>query len=194
MQKEGLPISEFSEALALLRRLDRASENARDTLLEFLEILGAERRFLEIGAHEIYKNATFSSPIFTVEGAEELLHTLSLHHVLALVSNGDVSQQMEKLKKAGIDSRIFSKIAISEEKCKRSRYEVIVEELGFSPSQVVVCGDRISVDLTPAKELGFKTVHVRWGRGMNSVGMKSDVDYTISSLKEVSLILKCFKS
>lgn len=189
MQMEGLQIGDGEEALQQLRRIDNSSESARSALSEFLEILGADRRFLEVGIEEVYGDAPVDIELFPLEGAVEVLFELSISHELALVSNGKKEVQSEKLKKAGIDSRIFSKIAVSEEKSKKARYRAIVEELGYSPSGVVVCGDRIAIDLRPARELGYKTVQMRWGRGLSSTGAKGDVDYTIHSLKEIKAIV-----
>jgi len=114
---------------------------------------------------------------------------LSVFHQLALVTVGIYDRQLLKLKKAGIDTALFSKIIVTEERNKKTHYQTIIDELAISPSEVVVCGDRIPIDLTPAKELGLKTIHMRWGRGLNSYGNKGDVDYAISRLIELKEIL-----
>lgn len=187
--QEGLELPHFEEGLELLKRLDSISDSSRRSLAEFLEISNADPRLLEIGLKEIYENISADLPVFPLDGAIEVLNELALDHQLALVTIGKQQQQMEKLKKAGIDSGIFSKIAVSEERDKKKYYQMIVEELGYTPSEVVVCGDRIPVDLAPARELGCKTIQMRWGRGLNSIGFKSDVDYTISHLKELKEII-----
>ena len=66
---------------------------------------------------------------------------------------------------------------------------MIVDELGYSPSEVLVCGDRIPADLIPARELGFRTAQIKWGRGLNSTKHKGDVDYSISALGELKGIV-----
>jgi putative hydrolase of the HAD superfamily len=185
----GLVLPDFSEALDLLRRLDSVAESAGSALAEFVEILGADKRLFEVGVKEIYENLPLDLPVFPLEGALQLLCSLGQHHKLALVTIGKHSQQMEKLKKAGIDSRVFSKIAITEEKNKKPQYQIIVDELGHSPAEVLVCGDRISLDLIPARELGFKTVQVQWGRGLNPGKCRRDVDYSISKISELKDIV-----
>jgi FMN phosphatase YigB (HAD superfamily) len=190
MMRAGLQVPDTGEALECLKRLDSTSESARHTLAEFLEILGAGSHLFEVGVKEIYENLPADFSIFPLEGAIELLDQLSQSHQLALVTVGKQSQQMDKLKKAGIDSRIFSKIVVSEERNKKPHYQSIVDELGYEPAQVIVCGDRIPLDLAPARELGFKTVQMRWGRGLHSTGRKNDVDHTISELKEMKEIVE----
>lgn len=189
MVREGLSVPDFTAALDLLRRLDSTSESARSALAEFVEILGTDQRFFDIGVKEIYENVSLELPIFPLDGAIELLTDLGQQHQLALVTVGKQSLQMDKLKKAGIDSRIFSKISVTEERNKKPHYQMIVDELGYAPTEVIVCGDRIPVDLIPARELGFKTVQMQWGRGLNSIGFKGDVDYCISELKEIKNIV-----
>jgi len=185
----GLKISDFSEAYEMLRRLDECSESSRQTLAEFIEVIGADLRFFEIGLKEVYENLSPDLPIFPLDQAIEVLIELKQNHDLALVTVGKEHQQLAKMKKAGIDTAFFSKIVVSEERNKKPHYQTIVEELYFSPSDVIVCGDRIHVDLVPARELGFKTVHMKWGRGLNFVNAKSDVDYAISHLTELKQIV-----
>ena len=189
MVREGLEVADYQESLHLLRRLDSSAESARAAVSEFIEILGADKRFFEIGVKEIYENLSSELPIFPVDGALELLADLAAQHQLAIVTVGNPVQQMEKLKKAGIDSHIFSKIAVIEERNKKPHYQTIVDELGYASSEVLVCGDRIPLDLVPARELGYKTVQMQWGRGLNSSGFKGDVDYSISELKDLKNII-----
>ena len=189
MVKHGLVIPHFSEALNLLRRLDSAADSARSALAEFVEILGADKRFFEMGVKEIYENTSLELPVFPIDGAIDLLMDLGQQHQLALVTVGKLPLQMDKLKKAGIDSQVFSKIAVIEEKNKKPHYQRIVDELGCLSTEVLVCGDRILIDLLPARELGFKTVQMLWGRGLRFSEYRGEVDYCISELKELKNIV-----
>lgn len=190
MVAAGLALPDFSEALDLLRRLNSFAESAKAALSEFIEIWGADKQFLEIGVKEIYEKLPEDLPIFPLDGAIETLLDLGQQHQLALVTVGKPMQQMEKLKKAGIDSRIFSKISVTEERSKKPHYQMIVEELGYSPTEVIVCGDRIPIDLIPARELGFKTVQMLWGRGLNGYPNNlKNVDYSISEFSELKGIV-----
>jgi putative hydrolase of the HAD superfamily len=189
MAQEGLRIPDFHEALELLRRLNGASDSARSAIAEFVEILGIDKKFFEIGVKEVYENIPSEMPIFPLEGAIEILMELSKQHQLALVTIGNPMLQMDKMKKAGIDFRIFSKIAVAEEKNKKFHYQMIMDDLGYSPAEVLVCGDRILIDLAPARELGVKTVKMQWGRGLSFSGYKGEVDFCISELKELNDIV-----
>ncbi len=193
----GLVVPDFAGALELLRRLDSSAISARAALSEFIEILGADKLFFEIGEKEIYEGPGPDLPIFPLEGAIQLLSDLGEQHQLALVTVGNHDQQMEKLKKAGIDSRIFSKILITREANKKPHYQTVLDELGYAPSEVLVCGDRVLVDLIPAKELGMKTVQMQWGRGLKPVNSRRDIDYSITeiyALKNIVNSLMTFSS
>jgi FMN phosphatase YigB (HAD superfamily) len=189
MVSEGLVIADFLETLNLLRRLNSTSDSARTAIAEFVDILGIDKVFFEIGVKEVYENIASDLPIFPLDGAIEMLTELSCQHQLALVTLGRPSLQMDKMKKAGIDSRIFSKIVVTEEKNKKIHYQLIMDELGYNSTEVLVCGDRVPLDLIPARELGLKTVKIQWGRGLSSVGYKDKVDYCISELKELKNIV-----
>lgn len=184
MVREGLLVPHFSEALDLLRRLNTFAESAREALAEFIEILGADVRFFHSGVEEVYENFSDDLSVVSLEGVLETLSELAQEHQLALVTMGFPVWQMEKLKKAGIDFHLFSKIVIVDQGSKGSAYQTVVNELGYAPEEVLVCGDRILVDLLPARDLGFKTVQMQWGRALNpSLRDGENVDYRILEMR-----------
>ncbi len=189
MAAAGLVISGFTEALIQLKRINEAAASSIEAITEFVEIHGGNASHIEIGKQQLHADIPEDLPIFPVEGAVELIVELAQHHQLALVTIGKLSRQMGKLKKAGVDSAFFSSIIASEEKNKKSPYQWLLESYRYNPQETVVCGDRIAVDLAPGKELGFKTVHLKRGRGLNYTGQKEDVDFQITALKDMKNII-----
>jgi putative hydrolase of the HAD superfamily len=189
MIEKGLFISDVDQALEELKRIDATSSSAKDAIAEFLEIHNADREFLHIAVKEIYENLSAQLPVFSFEGVVEGLKILAEVHHLALVTKGQREQQLAKLKNAGIDFRIFSKIAVCGEEGKGLHYNRVMEELGFEPLDVVVCGDRVAKDLTPAKELGAKTIHMLKGRGKRQSDLTGDVDYRVNEFHEILEII-----
>jgi len=195
MVEAGLQIGDFQEALTVLKRLDTAAMSASQTLLEFLEITHSDKKYFDIGNAEVYGPLPQDFPVYPLDQALNVLSDLAREHQIALVSMGKPEQQMLKLKNAGIDSTIFSKILSSEDRDKKPHYKIILDELGFAPSQTLVCGDRVKRDLSPAKELGCITVHMQWGRGLSSLlsalphYIARDVDYAIKKLSQIKDIL-----
>ncbi len=187
MMRAGLPISDENEALDLLKRLDQTADSARHSLSEFLDIMDGKEQFYSIGEETIYGGFPEDIVILTLDDVPEILNELKDQHQLALVTVGKKDLQLKKMEKAGIDSSIFSKIIVSEDRNKKPHYETIIEELRFTPKETIVCGDRVNIDLTPAKELGCKTIHMRWGRGNSHHGTasKADVDFAVTKFKHI---------
>lgn len=190
MVAAGLSLSSFSEALQLLKRINKMAYSSREALAEFIEILGGDAAHLEVGKQQLCGACLPADlPIFPLDGAVEVLTELSYTHELTIVTIGKLSLQMEKLKKAGIDSAFFSKIIVSEDGNKKNHFTSLQKEFDYLPNEIIACGDRFASDLAPAKELGFKTVHIKWGRGLNNQVKKSDVDYQINTLNELKDII-----
>lgn len=189
MVREGLELDDFEEALKLLLRLDLAAESAKIAIEEFLDINEFDLRFLQIAEHEVYHTFSEDLPVYSLAGAKEALSELSYENKLAIVSRGKIDQQLFKLKKAGIDTSFFCKIVILEKESKKESYRLLGEEFGFSSKETIVCGDRISIDLVPAKQLGCWTVHMKKGRGILSQGNDGEVDFSITELSQLKKVL-----
>ncbi len=160
----------------------KANENAyssSDVLKEFLD---------EHSAIEVMKLVN-RFPLNAIEvkcvpGAKQLIDELKGEHKLGIVSAGRYEQQVEKLERAGIDLGCFAFIEVCEDHDKASIYEKIILK-SKDPRNILVVGDRIQSDLSPAKKLNMRTAHLRFGRGLNNTGLKCDVDVTIDAISEV---------
>lgn len=196
MINRGLVVDHFHKALEILKMIDAYSESTLHALKEFLEIHDVpQEKFLEVACHEVYHSQDFEQDVLPTKGAIETLFDLSKKHSLAIVSAGVLDIQLEKMKKAGIDTSIFSRIVVCKEGGKKQYYEQILGDLKFQPRDVVVCGDRIIRDLSPAKALGCFTIHMKWGRGLRQKREAQEIDFSIASLDQLkSIILQLEKS
>lgn len=192
MKSAGLEIEDTEEAFERLKHLSVSSMNTETAIKEFLEINEADPSLCALAVEEVYHNKEFDEVLPTLN-AKEILLDLSRRHILAIVSVGVLEIQLEKMKKAGIDTALFSRIVVSKEPDKKIYYQQIMEDLGVPALDVLVCGDRIKRDLAPGKGLGFRTVHIRWGRGVHQRGSKALVDFTITSLTELRPIVAQFE-
>lgn len=190
MVEEGLEIDNFEKAATLLDQINRSSENSTQVLKKFLYCVGGDPALLTVGQKVVYGTIPEDLKVLPLPQASEVLKNLKKSQLLALVSIGHSEQQCLKMKKAGLDLTLFSKIAIIAKEDKKSSYQEILEGLNQKPAQTVVCGDRIRRDLTPAKELGCRTIQMLWGRGLCSVGPSSDVDFKIRTLSEIQGIIE----
>ncbi len=170
-----------------------------DELLEINDVANSSGEALEtfLSKHgalehvESAKNALDHYPIKsvqTVPDALEIIEELAREHTLALVTAGRRLQQLLKLEKAGLSNKYFNSIDVTHMRGKKNIYTSLLKKWDTKPSKILVVGDRIATDLQPARELGMKTIYLRWGRGRKMTGLKTDVDYTIDTLKQLTAI------
>ncbi|MEN9343589.1 MAG: hypothetical protein RLZZ453_376 [Chlamydiota bacterium] len=189
MREGGLQVKSEKESFALLCRLNERSLSGGAALSEFVELLGGAPSVLQRGMDALYALDEVPFPLDPLEGVIDTLKILKKEHRLAVVTMGRPALQLQKLKKAGIDSGFFSKIIVSEEDKKGILYEELIQQESVLKKDVLVCGDRIARDLSPAKRVGCRTVLMRWGRGLNAQLPHPDVDYAISSIRELKSII-----
>lgn len=181
---KSYPSQDFSELL----ELNDSLQSARKALQQFCRYRLFSASRIQKAYEALYTPLPEEFSLPTTPHAKEILEELHERHTLALVTVGVDRFQREKLKKAGIDSSIFSKMVIPEESIKKPHYEALVREFLVRPEEVWVCGDRVEIDLFPAHELGAKTIQMRWGRGAH-LPKAEWVDVCISHLGELRGII-----
>jgi len=182
MIEGGLPIKNYPDALATLQALNAAAESSYAALEAFLLSMNYLNDFLQIGVAKLHEELLpEDGPVSTVPYALEMLQEMRGRHQMAIVTVGFPALQASKLKKAGIDPSLFSKIEVIEEKNKKPSYQAIIDQAQLPSQEVVVCGDRFAIDLLPAQELGCHTVHLARGRGRHSkkAALTSGVGFAI---------------
>lgn len=189
LEIRGITFPDKEKAYAMLRRIDSSSLSSGDAICEFVELHGGTHKDIEVALNVMYEPDPYPERIDPIEGALTLLPELAKDHSLSLVSRGKEVVQKEKLSRAGFDHNMFDEIAIGL-KNKHGYYQQILSQHGISPERMLVIGDRIEMDLSPAKRLGVRTVHFRSGRGLGYTGSKMDVDYTIVGLEELKEIIE----
>lgn len=185
----GLPIPDFEAAYQLLMNFNENASGSKEALSKFVQQFGGDEELVRKANFEMTSPLPMGFPVETTPNAKEILETLAKKHTLALVTGGHPPFQMEKLEKAGIDRSFFSKIAIPEDSIKKPFYEGLIREFSTVPQMVLVCGDRIAMDLAPAHALGCKTVHMRWGRGKR-LQMEKWITHSIFQLSELKRIVE----
>ncbi len=193
----GMQIDSFERALHFLVEINQTASSSHKALTSFAQLYPGGMQTLELALETFQEPLPVNLELALAEGALELLEQLSLHHTLALVTIGHRELQLSKMEKAGLQQGLFSKITVispshEEGGCsKKPYYEALLQEFqeeGGAPAPLV-CGDRVFVDLTPAKELGLRTVHIRKGRGLQQMQPASDVDFSIQKLEELKQII-----
>ncbi len=188
MISEGLPLKDENLAFKKLLQIDKTSLGSKESIKKFLSEINANKNFYDIAINVMSQPLDEDVKVFTTKDAKKILKYLSNNHTLALVSIGKEKFQFDKIQKAGIDTSIFSKIVITQKENKGFYYKKIIEQLNFSYQNTYVCGDKINVDLIPAKKIGCITIHMKWGRG-KYLPENKNVDYTIKFLDEIKQIV-----
>lgn len=172
-----------------LMQLNEEMSRSKDAIEAFGKRLNISKTAIDLGLAQLTLPLPENFRVNCTPDAKEILEEFKFRCPIALVTVGQTSFQLDKLKKAGIEASIFSKISISEDSVKKPFYKDLAEEFSVAPADIWVCGDRIHVDLLPAHELQFKTVHMRWGRG-KKMALEPWVDYSISGLTELRKIIR----
>ncbi|MBN2479516.1 MAG: HAD family hydrolase [Parachlamydiales bacterium] len=184
--KKGYQIKNFEKEYEKLLKIDRNSKSSKDTFEKFFK---NDSKFLDIVNKAYISLYPNDIKIFTLKGVKKILKELSENHKLAIVTKGNKKFQLFKIKKAGIDSSLFSKIEVTQKENKGIFYKKIIDELGYKAEDCFVCADKIKVDLKPAKELGITTIHMKWGRSRKEK-KDENVDFQIKNFEEIKQVLK----
>jgi FMN phosphatase YigB (HAD superfamily) len=185
----GVFVPDFSSSYEILLEQNRRAAKSKDAFVSFARSLSASENQIQLALHEL---TTPLPPTFRVPmtpHAQEILEYYRNRCPLAIVTGGHPPFQLDKLKKAGIDSSFFSMIGIPEDSKKKPYYQDLQEKFCLASKEIWVCGDRIEMDLKPAFELGFRTVHMRWGRGAKAQTEKW-IHHSINDLSELKEIIK----
>ena len=194
MVEAGLKVDCKEDCFSLLMEINQSSLNGEEAISRFVKEVNGSPKFLEIGLKSYYEYALLDITVKQLDGAGSLLDILKDTHDLALVTSGNEQEQRNKMVKAGIDSKLFSKIAFVDGYDKEDYYSNFAQQFGYNSQDVLVCGDKYRTDLKPAKKLGMKTVHIKWGRGKIDCPENGEVDFSTQNLHELKKFIKELES
>lgn len=183
----GLELPDFERAYADLLTLNARSARSVEAVERFARSYGSTEAQIGAAIQELTSLLPPEFSVPTTPFAKEIVEFYSKKFPLALVTGGHPPFQWDKLKKAGIEPSFFSNIAIPEDSIKKPCYQALQRKFSIPPQEIWVCGDRIEMDLNPARDLGFQTVHMRWGRGAGAAKWSG---YSIADLRELKGIIQ----
>lgn len=129
-----------------------------------------------------------------LEKDDRLIETFSKlktvrHYLLVNGIRGNIQRAVEKL---GLAPSVFADIVTSEivgvNKPNSKGFQYIVEHSGVPAEAHLMIGDRIPVDLEPAKKLGMKTCWIYWGHDLKEANDQV-VDICIPTVYEFEKIV-----
>ncbi len=185
--EDGAEVEEIEKGYQELMNWNNRSFRSKEALLSFAASIGAPNTARALAELTSPLPKDFFVPM--TPGALEILSFFGKKYPLALVTGGSSPFQREKMERAGLRESIFCRVAVSEDSLKKQIYENLASQFLVVSDKVWVCGDRVDMDLAPAHELGFNTIHMRWGRG--KIGKEpSWIHHSISTLLELKGIIK----
>ncbi len=124
--------------------------------------------------------------IAAVEGARETLTALAPHFTLYMATNAqdstrqEIEAVLEKVSlKAGLNG-VFCKADLGVDKMSDGFYPAILQKLQLEPNQVMMVGDSLVKDITPAKRCGLLTAWLT-----SEAQQHSDADFVINNLTQL---------
>lgn len=141
-----------------------------------------------------FRTALYDNAI-PVDGAMELLESLSGSYTLAAASNGPYDQQLHRLEIAGM-KRYFDHFFISEKigasKPAAAFFDAAFAELNagrrspIAPQDCVIIGDSLTSDVAGGRQYGIKTCYYRRPGAAES----SDVTWQVTDLRRIPALLR----
>lgn len=142
-----------------------------------------------IDVYEIYLRE-FENAWSVFDDVPESLNILKNNKFeLGLISNGDYSQQVQKMKKVGVFD-LFSFINTSSQfqysKPDPRVFETVFGLYGIDLDQVVYIGDSYKKDILPCREIGVKAILI----DRKNIEYNDDKLIKVSSLKDIPELLR----
>ncbi len=127
-------------------------------------------------------------PVELLEGAEDVLKTLSSKYRLILATKGDLLDQERKLEKSGL-TNYFHHIEVLSDK-QETNYSSLLNHLDIEPSEFLMIGNSLKSDVLPLVNINAHAIHVpfhtTWAHEeVNDNETNGKIYKTISSLKDV---------
>lgn len=185
----GMAIENLEKAEEELLQLNAQSLRSKDAVFGLASKYFFDLEKAALAVEELTSPLPENFSVASTPYAKEVLQFFRPQVPLALVTGGAPLFQRQKMEKAGIEPGFFCKIEIPEDSVKKPVYEGLLREFSLPPQDVWVCGDRVAMDLAPAKELGMKTIHMQWGRGGRQKG-EAWVDHRVCDLRELKGIVR----
>lgn len=141
----------------------------------------------ELGARAFY-NPKIPRPLPLIEGADEVLNSLSGRYKLFLVTIGNPQAQRLKIEAAGLQARFDDTVILDGFKGenKRQAFQTLLARHGLEPAQLLAVGNRRSQEIRAAKFCGARTCFFKFGEYAEEkpVQPEDHADWTIENWKD----------
>ena len=174
-QEENIPLFGYGSKTYMIGMADAAMELCGGRLPSDI-YYGIKKIVTDLACHE------FS----LIDGVEETLGALQEHYTLVVATKGDVTEQMSKYRRSGLD-KYFHHIEVMENKSEKNYLELAAKH-DLEPHQLLMVGNSVRSDIVPVINVGgtaINTPHdVVWVHEMMDMP-ESDRIIVVEKIKDI---------
>lgn len=178
-QEDNIPLFGYGSKTYMIGMTDAA-----------LELCGGHLpHHIYYGVKEIITDLAFHE-LEILDGVHETLEALSSRYELVVATKGDVTEQMAKYRKSGLD-RYFHHCEVMENKDEKNYLELAAKH-DLEPNQLLMIGNSVKSDIAPVVNIGgtaINTPHeIVWVHEMMDMP-ESDRIIVVQNVREIVPIL-----
>ena len=174
-QEDNIPLFGYGSKTYMIGMTDAALELCGGKLPEHI-YYGVKKIITDLAFHEFK----------LIDGVQETLEALSGHYRLVVATKGDVTEQMFKYRRSGLD-RYFHHCEVMENKDEKNYLELAAKN-DLQPEQLLMVGNSVKSDIAPVINVGgwaINTPHdVVWVHEMMDMP-ESDRIIIVQNVKEI---------
>ena len=174
-QEDNIPLFGYGSKTYMIGMTDAAMELCGGHLPEHI-YYGIKKIVTDLAFHEFK----------LIDGVVETLDALDGHYNLVVATKGDVTEQMFKYRRSGLD-RYFHHCEVMENKDEKNYLELAAKH-DIEPEQMLMIGNSVKSDIAPVVNNGGWAIHtphdVVWVHEMMDMP-ESDRIIEVQNIKEV---------
>ena len=178
-QEDNIPLFGYGSKTYMIGMTDAALELCGGHLPNHI-YYGVKKIITDLAFHELE----------ILEGVEETLEALTGKYELIVATKGDVTEQMAKYRKSGLD-RYFHHCEVMENKDEKNYLELAAKH-DLAPEQLLMIGNSVKSDIAPVVNIGGTAIHtphdVVWVHEMMEMP-ESDRIIEVQSIRDVISLL-----
>ena len=178
-QEDNIPLFGYGSKTYMIGMTDAALELCGGSLPEHI-YYGVKDIITSLAFHELQ----------IIDGVQETLEALSGHYKMIVATKGDVTEQMAKFRKSGLD-RYFHHCEVMENKDEKNYLELAAKH-DIDPERLLMIGNSVKSDIAPVVNIGGTAIHtpheIVWVHEMMDMP-ESDRIHVVQNVREIVQIL-----
>lgn len=178
-QEDNIPLFGYGSKTYMIGMTDAALELCGGHLPDHI-YNGVKNIITDLAFHELH----------LIDGVVETLEALCGHYNLVVATKGDVTEQMAKYRRSGLD-RFFHHCEVMENKDEKNYLELAAKH-DLDPERLLMIGNSVKSDIAPVINIGGTAIHtpheIIWVHEMMDMP-ESDRIHIVQNVREIVQIL-----